>query len=248
MLYRPCCPLNEEMSCPQDHVTQACDGVIPGLICEIDDPRLKPLANCVRFWPVALIRTIMYRRPSMIRAPWAIVFEHLSSLGTAVSPIRPAIPISIIRRGVCRRFTFQTAQTGTINIEFHEFRCRAGRDAYAGDVAFSPKPPTAFIYETVGPAGWPVCGCHGRSIYHRATENGEGQFRLSERLPAIVSFEDSFICEAAYPSITPAHRDASECRCQSGENCCSKCSPANRRAATVESPRNRWSGQHGQTL
>ena len=45
----------------------------------------------------------------------------------------------------------------------------------------------------------------------RQMEAGEGHAEVYPNgLPAIVSFEDSFICEAAYPSITAAHRDASE--------------------------------------
>ena len=43
------------------------------------------------------------RCPSMIRAPWAPCLNICHHWGTAVSPICPVIPISIIRRDVCRR-------------------------------------------------------------------------------------------------------------------------------------------------
>lgn len=74
----------------------------------------------------------------------------------------------------------------------------------------SPKPPTAFIYETEILA---AASLHAMAEAYTTGQlkTGEGQSAgYPNGLPAVVSFEDSFICEAAYPSITSAHRDASE--------------------------------------
>ena len=107
LLYRPCRSLNEEMSVYRDWASRKrVDGVIL-VDLRADDPRPKLLKELGVRAVLAggLIRTIMYRRcPSMIRAPWAPCLNICRHWGTAVSPICPAIPISIIRRGVCRRF------------------------------------------------------------------------------------------------------------------------------------------------
>ena len=139
------------------------------------------------------------------------VLEHLSSLGHRRIAYLSGDSNLDYSQGRVSAFSVvrKTAQTGIHQHRVHEFRCRAGRDAYAGDVAFAEA--SYCIHLRDGNSCRGQSACHGRSIYHRATENREGQSAgYPNGLPAIVSFEDSFICEAAYPSITSAHRDASE--------------------------------------
>ena len=97
----------------------------------------------------------------------------------------------------------------SINIEFTDFVAEQAA-MLTLEMLHSPKPPTAFIYETEILA---AASLHAMAEDYsaRQMEAGEGHAEVYPNgLPAIVSFEDSFICEAAYPSITAAHRDASE--------------------------------------
>lgn len=65
----------------------------------------------------------------------------------------------------------------------------------------SNNPPTAFVYETETLAATSL-----RAAANHLMKTGSGVFPRD--LPAIVSFEDSFVCESSYPSITAVHRDA----------------------------------------
>ena len=97
----------------------------------------------------------------------------------------------------------------SINIEFTNFDAEQAA-MLTLEMLRSPKPPTAFIYETEILA---AASLHAMAEAYTTGQlkTGEGQSAgYPNGLPAIVSFEDSFICEAAYPSITSAHRDASE--------------------------------------
>jgi DNA-binding LacI/PurR family transcriptional regulator len=76
----------------------------------------------------------------------------------------------------------------------------------------SQVPPTAFIYENETMAVSSLRALEklvlSQSVQHTDEDAMNSIFPLN--LPAIVSFEDSFVCTATYPSITAAHRDPGE--------------------------------------
>ncbi|RSX57244.1 LacI family DNA-binding transcriptional regulator [Bifidobacterium samirii] len=113
---------------------------------------------------------------------------------------------------------------------FREFARKGGLEAidvtytnFSVDVAVertlellqSSQPPTAFIYESEILAAaslhavteWYVLDNYERTVQGVGELTGP---RYPFNLPAIVSFEDSFICETSYPPITAVHRDAGE--------------------------------------
>lgn len=139
------------------------------------------------------------------------VLEHLSSLGhrrIAYLSGDSNLDYSQGRVSAFRSFA-KRRKLESINIEFTNFDAEQAA-MLTLEMLRSPKPPTAFIYETEILAA--------ASLHAMAEAYATGQLKTGEGqsagypngLPAIVSFEDSFICEAAYPSITSAHRDASE--------------------------------------
>ena len=139
------------------------------------------------------------------------VLEHLSSLGyrrIAYLSGDPNLDYSQGRVAAFRAFA-KRRKLESINIEFTDFVAEQAA-MLTLEMLHSPKPPTAFIYETEILA---AASLHAMAEDYsaRQMEAGEGHAEVYPNgLPAIVSFEDSFICEAAYPSITAAHRDASE--------------------------------------
>lgn len=72
------------------------------------------------------------------------------------------------------------------------------------------EPPTAFIFEseTLAAASIRVITEIRVRSAERAGDNES--LRYPYNMPATVSFEDSFICESLYPSVTAVHRDAGE--------------------------------------
>ena len=84
----------------------------------------------------------------------------------------------------------------------HAARPRPVRCRYA-------QPPTAFIYETDTMAAASLRALSSIMLTSDMLSWDSGIRRFPYDLPAIVSFEDSAICESAFPSITAVHRDAS---------------------------------------
>ncbi|KFF30885.1 LacI family DNA-binding transcriptional regulator [Bifidobacterium bombi] len=80
----------------------------------------------------------------------------------------------------------------------------------------SPDPPTAFIYENETMAAASQRALEELMANRGVVAPGGESFASKEgsvampHLPAIVSFEDSFVCSAVYPSITAVHRDPAE--------------------------------------
>ncbi|WEV59988.1 LacI family DNA-binding transcriptional regulator [Bifidobacterium sp. ESL0728] len=72
--------------------------------------------------------------------------------------------------------------------------------------------PNAFIYENETMAAASLRALERLSLCDdvpAGLQNDDGR-TFPDNLPAIVSFEDSFICTATYPSITAVHRDPGE--------------------------------------
>lgn len=70
------------------------------------------------------------------------------------------------------------------------------------------EPPTAFIFENETLAAASIRMI--TEIKVRQSAAGVSSRSYPYNMPATVSFEDSFICEKSYPSITAVHRDAGE--------------------------------------
>lgn len=214
LLYRPCRFLNEEMSVYKDWAShKRVDGVIL-VDLRADDPRPELLKNLG-------VRAVLAGGPDPNNyvpslsiddsRTMGTVLEHLSSLGhrrIAYLSGDPNLDYSQGRVAAFRAFA-KRRKLESINIEFTDFVAEQAA-MLTLEMLHSPKPPTAFIYETEILA---AASLHAMAEDYsaRQMEAGEGHAEVYPNgLPAIVSFEDSFICEAAYPSITAAHRDASE--------------------------------------
>ena len=219
LLYRPCRSLNEEMSVYRGWASsKRVDGVIL-VDLRADDPR------------PALLRELGVRAvlaggpdpndyvPSLSiddSRTMGTVLEHLSSLGHRRIAYLSGDANLDYSQGRVAAFRSFARRRGleSIAIEFTNFAAERAVTLTMGMLR-SPQPPTAFIYETEILAAaslhamakaYATCAATiGRSA------SGEGRFAAyPSGLPAIVSFEDSFICETAYPSITSVHRDAGE--------------------------------------
>ena len=214
LLYRPCRSLNEEMSVYRDWASRKrVDGVIL-VDLRADDPRPKLLKELG-------VRAVLAGGPDPNNyvpslsiddsRTMGTVLEHLSSLGhrrIAYLSGDSNLDYSQGRVSAFRSFA-KRRKLESINIEFTNFDAEQAA-MLTLEMLRSPKPPTAFIYETEILA---AASLHAMAEAYTTGQlkTGEGQSAgYPNGLPAIVSFEDSFICEAAYPSITSAHRDASE--------------------------------------
>ena len=186
LLYRPCRSLNEEMSVYRDWASRKrVDGVIL-VDLRADDPRPKLLKELG-------VRAVLAGGPDPNNyvpslsiddsRTMGTVLEHLSSLGHRRIAYLSGDSNLDYSQGACVGVSVvrKTAQTGIHQHRVHEFRCRAGRDAYAGDVAFAEA--SYCIHLRDGNSCRGQSACHGRSIYHRATENRGGAIcGLSERV------------------------------------------------------------------
>ena len=180
LLYRPCRSLNEEMSVYRDWASRKRVDGVILVDLRADDPRTKLLKE---------LSSLGHRRIAYLSGD--------SNLGYSQGRV------SAFRSFAKRR------KLESINIEFTNFDAEQAA-MLTLEMLRSPKPPTAFIYETEILA---AASLHAMAEAYTTGQlkTGEGQSAgYPNGLPAIVSFEDSFICEAAYPSITSAHRDASE--------------------------------------
>ncbi len=74
-----------------------------------------------------------------------------------------------------------------------------------------PQPPTAFIYETDTMAAASLRALSTVMLTGDLLSWDSGIRRFPYDLPAIVSFEDSAICESMFPSITAVHRPQRAC-------------------------------------
>lgn len=105
---------------------------------------------------------------------------------------------------------------GTPAVEFTDFDPdRAADLTYR--LSSGPEPYTAFIYENEILAAASLrsllargMGLPGDGTTARPQPTGDQALPQgrSTGLPAMVSFEDSFICQSTYPTITSVHRDA----------------------------------------
>ncbi|NEG54395.1 LacI family DNA-binding transcriptional regulator [Bifidobacterium platyrrhinorum] len=215
LLYRPCQSLREECAVYKDWAARKrVDGVIlvdlrdgdprPGMLKDLGVPTVlaggPDPENLVPSLSIDDSRTM------------GTILEHLAAQGhrrIAYLSGDPSLDYSRGREAAFRAFARRNALE-SIRIEFTDFDAeRAARltmEMLDGDL-----PPTAFIYETELLAASSLHAMAARMLGDGPGDGG-GPPRgvYPDDLPAIVSFEDSFVCEVSYPSITSVHRDAGE--------------------------------------
>ncbi|MBW3077667.1 LacI family DNA-binding transcriptional regulator [Bifidobacterium simiiventris] len=205
LLYRPCSSLNEELAVYRDWSRRKrVDGVIL-VDLRADDPRpelLNQLGVTAALAggpdPSGLVPSLSIDDSGTMTS----VLRHLLDRGhrrIAYLCGDPALDYSRDRETAFRAFA-KRSRLESIHVEFTEFDTAKAAETTLRLLRL-PVPPTAFIYESETLAAASL-----RAVSKRLLETGE----YPAGLPAIVSFEDSFICEAVYPSITSVHRDAGE--------------------------------------
>ena len=194
-----CRSLNEEMSVYRDWASRKrVDGVIL-VDLRADDPRPKLLKELG-------VRAVLAGGPDPNNyvpslsiddsRTMGTVLEHLSSLGhrrIAYLSGDSNLDYSQGRVSAFRSFA-KRRKLESINIEFTNFDAEQAA-MLTLEMLRSPKPPTAFIYETEILA---AASLHAMAEAYTTGQlkTGEGQSAgYPNGLPAIVSFEDSFICE-----------------------------------------------------
>ncbi|NMM97738.1 LacI family DNA-binding transcriptional regulator [Bifidobacterium olomucense] len=219
LLYRPCSSAREEAAVYRDwSARKRVDGVIL-VDLRTDDPRPELLTSMGMPAVLAggpdpnnLIPSLSIDDSKTMDT----ILDHLRSMGhrrIAYLSGDPTLDYSRGREAAFREFAVKNGLE-SIYVEYTDFDAeRASEQTLA--LLQSSNPPTAFIYEseTLAAASlhsiteWYVLDNYERTVQGVGELSGP---RYPFNLPAIVSFEDSFVCEAAYPSITSVHRDASE--------------------------------------
>jgi DNA-binding LacI/PurR family transcriptional regulator len=213
LLYRPCQSLREETSVYRDWASRKrVDGVILVDLRD-DDPRPKlldelgvPAVLAGGPDPSNLVPSLSIDDSLTMGS----ILEHLSGMGhrrIAYVSGDPHLDYSHGREASFRAFA-ERENLESIWVEFTNFDAHKATEITLR-MLDEPKPPTAFIYESEILAASSLHAITGRLVGRQCGDQIDDRgLRYPYNLPAIVSFEDSFVCEAAYPSITAVHRDA----------------------------------------
>lgn len=219
LLYRPCSSVREEIAVYRDWASRKrVDGVVL-VDLRLDDPRPKLLTSLNLPAVLAGGPDPNNFVPSLSiddSKTMDTILEHLLSMGhrrIAYLSGDPTMDYSQGREVAFREFARHHGLE-SINIEYTNFDAEKASEITLS-LLQSLQPPTAFIYESEILA---AASLHSITEWfvldnYEKTVQGVGELsgpRYPFNLPAIVSFEDSFVCEAAYPSITSVHRDANE--------------------------------------
>ena len=212
LLYQPCTSLKEETSVYKDWARRKrVDGVVLVDLRE-DDPRPELLRRIG-------IPAVLAGGPDPTGAlpslsiddsgTMEMVLKHLLECGhrrIAYLSGNAALGYSRERVASFRRFA-ASRRLSSSQVAFTEFDPQTAARLTL-EMAGADEPPTAFIYEseTLALASMRAVG----EWLARDVDADGGLLRYPYNLPAVVSFEDSFLCEMSYPSITSVHRDASE--------------------------------------
>ncbi|WP_297317142.1 LacI family DNA-binding transcriptional regulator [uncultured Bifidobacterium sp.] len=221
LLFRPCATLAEELETYRDWARRKrVDGVILVDLLA-DDPRPRLIHDLGLPAVLAGGPDSDNYLPSLSiddTKTMTTIMRHLSSLGHSRIAYLSGdgnLDYSRARASSFEAFVRKEG-LGAPAVEFTDFDPdRAAGLTYR--LSSGPEPYTAFIYENEILAaaslrfllargmGLPGCGTKARP------QPPGGQALSQNRstgLPAMVSFEDSFICQSTYPTITSVHRDA----------------------------------------
>lgn len=205
LLYRPCTSLREEQSVYRDwSKRKRVDGVVLVDLRE-NDPRPDLVTHLGLAAVLAGGPDPTGQVPSLSiddSRTMGMIFRHLLDRGhrrVAYVAGDPSYGYSRARM----EYVHALVDKGTLEsaaVEFTDFDSEQAVKATMRLMA-TDRPPTAFIYETEMLASSSL-----RALAKHMVETGQGEY--PHDLPAIVSIEDSFVCESSYPSITAVHRDA----------------------------------------
>ncbi|KFI49481.1 LacI family DNA-binding transcriptional regulator [Bifidobacterium biavatii] len=213
LLYRPCSSQREELSVYKDWARRKrVDGVVL-VDLRADDPRPALLADLGVPAVLAGGPDPSGLMPSLSiddSGTMETVLKHLLDQGhrrIAYLSGDPTLDYSKDREASFRAFA-KKKRLESIHVAFTDFDTAKAADLTLQMLRL-PVPPTAFIYESETLAAASLHAVTERLV-DEDLAGLSGERRYPGGLPAIVSFEDSFVCEAAYPSITSVHRDAGE--------------------------------------
>ena len=211
LLYRPCSSTKEELDVYRDWASRKrVDGVIL-VDLKADDPRPKLLAELGLPAVLAggpdpsnLVPSLSIDDSKTMGA----ILDHLLSRGyrrIAYISGDPMLDYSRDREMSFRKFAeINNLEFSSVSFTNFDPNAAVGETLrLLGELAA----PTAFIYENEILAAASLHALAADCL-NRDRKSSDGDKRLYPySIPAIVSFEDSFVCEAVYP-ITSVHRDA----------------------------------------
>lgn len=213
LLFRPCTSDREAISVYRDWGRRKrVDGVIL-VDLYADDPRPELLTELGLPAVLAGGPDPSNLIPSLSiddSATMTTILEHLSLLGhkrIAYLSGNESLDYSRSRVASLRAFE-QRTKFDRVWVEYTGFDPERGIELTQRLLTES-QPPTAFIYETDTMASASLRALSVILMRSETMPGDAGNRRFPYDLPAIVSFEDSIMCETAFPSITAVHRDAS---------------------------------------
>lgn len=211
LLYRPCSSVREELSVYEDWARRKrVDGVIL-VDLRADDPRPALLARLGV--PAVLAggpdpENIVPSLSIDDSGAMETILRHLVSCGhrrIAYLSGDRTLDYSRDRERMFREFA-KRRDLESIRVEYTNFSVDIA-SAMTLAMLCGSNPPTAFIYENETLA---AASLHAITewLLNTPSRNPDAP-RYPHNLPAIVSFEDSFLCVSIYPSLTSVHRDPS---------------------------------------
>ena len=210
-MYQPCSSVREELSVYKDWARRKrVDGVIL-VDLRADDPRPALLARLGV--PAVLAggpdpENIVPSLSIDDSGAMETILRHLVSCGhrrIAYLSGDRTLDYSRDRERMFREFA-KRCDLESIRVEYTNFSVDIA-SAMTLAMLCGSNPPTAFIYENETLA---AASLHAITewLLNTPSRNPDAP-RYPHNLPAIVSFEDSFLCVSIYPSLTSVHRDPS---------------------------------------
>lgn len=212
LLYRPCLTLDEELRVYEDWADhKRVDGVVLINPCK-DDPRPALLKNLGVPAVIAGCASKDQLLPSMSiddSVAMTLIMDLLREHGhrcIAYISGSPSLNYSCERVETFKRYIREHHMEHGY-VEFSDYDAERAAGTTMRIITDGNPQPTAFIYETELLAVTSLRAL-SKSIleYHGDTPCHD----YVHMLPAIVSFEDSFVCQSTFPSITAIQRDAHE--------------------------------------
>lgn len=211
LLYRPCSSVREEQAVYKDWARRKrVDGVIL-VDLRADDPRPDlldrlgvPAVLAGGPDPANIVPSLSIDDSGTMES----VLKHLVAQGhrrIAYLSGDPTLDYSRDRESAFREFA-RRRHLESIRVEFTDFHVDEAAELTLAMLQ-GDEPPTAFIYESETLA---AASLHAVTewLFQSPSDDPDAP-RYPRNLPAIVSFEDSFLCVSTYPALTSVHRDPS---------------------------------------
>lgn len=214
LLFRPCTSLEEEAKVYRDWArSKRVDAVIL-VDLRADDPRPRllrdlglPAVLAGGPDPDGIVPSLSIDDSRTMET----ILTHLSLLGhkrIAYLSGDAKLDYCVARMKAFEDFTVRRG-LGPLWIEFTDFDASKAVEI-TQRLLGEEEPPTAFIFESETLAAASIRMITEIKVRQSVSGSGDATRPYPYNMPATVSFEDSFICESSYPSITAVHRDAGE--------------------------------------